>query len=91
MPFARAALIAAQQGSPVPALPPHGAVLQKAGSHAGLTIAGFRRCATGWLRIDMAEKLARQAGMVTMYEDGIAKALRGETTIEEVLRVTEDA
>jgi len=27
-------------------------------------------------------------GMVTMFEDGLAKALRGETTIEEVLRVT---
>jgi ATP-dependent RNA helicase SUPV3L1/SUV3 len=62
----RAALIAAQQGSPIPALPPHGAVLQKAGSHAGLTIAGFRRCATGWLRIDMAEKLARQAHAARM-------------------------
>jgi general secretion pathway protein E len=37
------------------------------------------------------EQLARQAGMRTMCEDGIAKALRGETTIEEVLRVTEDA
>jgi len=37
------------------------------------------------------EQLARQAGMRTMYEDGIAKALAGETTIEEVLRVTEDA
>ncbi len=37
------------------------------------------------------EQLARSGGMRTMYEDGIAKALRGETTIEEVLRVTEDA
>jgi general secretion pathway protein E len=37
------------------------------------------------------ESLARAAGMRTMYEDGIAKALVGETTIEEVLRVTEDA
>ncbi len=37
------------------------------------------------------ESIAREAGMRTMYEDGIAKALRGETTIEEVLRVTEDA
>ncbi|AZR21638.1 type II secretion system protein GspE [Xanthomonas vasicola] len=37
------------------------------------------------------EQLARQAGMRTMYEDGLSKALRGETTIEEVLRVTEDA
>ncbi|WP_199747051.1 type II secretion system ATPase GspE [Aerolutibacter ruishenii] len=37
------------------------------------------------------EQIARQAGMRTMYEDGIAKALAGQTTIEEVLRVTEDA
>jgi general secretion pathway protein E len=37
------------------------------------------------------EQLARDAGMRTMYEDGIVKALSGETTIEEVLRVTEDA
>jgi len=37
------------------------------------------------------EQIARQAGMRTMYEDGIVKALAGETTIEEVLRVTEDA
>lgn len=62
----RAALTAAQQGAPVPVLPPHGAVLQKAGSHAGLVIAGFRRCASGWLRIDMAEKLARQAHAARM-------------------------
>ena len=37
------------------------------------------------------EQLARESGMRTMYEDGILKALRGETTIEEVLRVTEEA
>ena len=37
------------------------------------------------------EKLAREAGMRTMYEDGIGKALAGLTTIEEVLRVSEDA
>ncbi|MCF7222104.1 type II secretion system ATPase GspE [Marilutibacter chinensis] len=37
------------------------------------------------------EEIARRCGMRTMYEDGIAKALAGETTIEEVLRVTEDA
>ncbi|MCR6663447.1 MAG: type II secretion system ATPase GspE [Luteimonas sp.] len=37
------------------------------------------------------EQLARRSGMRTMYEDGIAKALAGVTTIEEVLRVTEDA
>ena len=37
------------------------------------------------------EQIARQGGMRTMYEDGIIKAMMGETTIEEVLRVTEDA
>ncbi|MGH8031607.1 MAG: type II secretion system ATPase GspE [Luteimonas sp.] len=37
------------------------------------------------------EQLARDNGMRTMYEDGIIKALAGMTTIEEVLRVTEDA
>ncbi len=37
------------------------------------------------------EQLARDSGMRTMYEDGIIKAMAGETTIEEVLRVTEDA
>ena len=31
---------------------------------------------------------ALEGGMVTMFENGFAKALRGETTIEEVLRVT---
>jgi ATP-dependent RNA helicase SUPV3L1/SUV3 len=57
----RAALTAAQQGAALPALPPQGAVLQKDGNPQGLAIAGFRRCGPGWLRIDMAEKLARQA------------------------------
>jgi ATP-dependent RNA helicase SUPV3L1/SUV3 len=62
----RAALLAAQQGAAMPALPPHGAVLQKDGDEAGLAVAGFRRCASGWLRIDMAEKLARQAHAARM-------------------------
>jgi len=31
---------------------------------------------------------ALQGGMVTMFDDGLAKALSGETTIDEVLRVT---
>jgi len=34
------------------------------------------------------ERLARSEGMRTMYEDGIAKAVAGITTLEEVLRVT---
>ena len=33
---------------------------------------------------------AIRGGMVTMYEDGLRKALAGVTTFEEVLRVTRD-
>jgi general secretion pathway protein E len=36
------------------------------------------------------EKAARAEGMRTMYEDGLAKAVHGATTIEEVLRVTQE-
>jgi general secretion pathway protein E len=35
--------------------------------------------------------LAVQEGMRTMYQDGLLKCLRGVTTIEEVLRVTQEA
>ena len=35
--------------------------------------------------------LAQREGMVTMYEDGMRKALSGRTTFEEVLRVTREA
>jgi general secretion pathway protein E len=34
------------------------------------------------------ERTARARGMATMYESGVAKVWRGETTIEEVLQVT---
>ena len=34
---------------------------------------------------------AKAAGMRTMYEDGCRKALVGETSIEEVIRVTQEA
>jgi general secretion pathway protein E len=37
------------------------------------------------------EEQARREGMRTMYEDGLVKALQGVTTIEEVLRVTQEA
>jgi general secretion pathway protein E len=36
------------------------------------------------------QKAAIEEGMITMYEDGLAKALAGSTTIEEVLRVIRD-
>lgn len=37
------------------------------------------------------EQLARSEGMLTMYEDGLTKCLSGITTIEEVLRVTQES
>ncbi|MBY4596660.1 type II secretion system ATPase GspE [bacterium BD-1] len=37
------------------------------------------------------EEAARARGMRTMYEDGLIKAMQGLTTIEEVLRVTQEA
>ena len=36
------------------------------------------------------EAAARASGMRTMFEDGLVKAMQGITTIEEVLRVTEE-
>lgn len=36
------------------------------------------------------EEAARASGMRTMYEDGLIKAIQGVTTIEEVLRVTQE-
>jgi general secretion pathway protein E len=36
------------------------------------------------------EEQARKEGMRTMYEDGLSKAMQGVTTIEEVLRVTQE-
>ncbi|MGL4184865.1 MAG: type II secretion system protein GspE, partial [Thiotrichaceae bacterium] len=36
------------------------------------------------------QEQARKSGMRTMYEDGLLKALKGVTTLEEVLRVAEE-
>jgi len=40
---------------------------------------------------DKIEELAVSQGMVTMQTDGLVKALRGLTTIEEILRVTAES
>jgi type IV pilus assembly protein PilB len=39
---------------------------------------------------DIIQDKSIEAGMVTMQMDGLVKALRGKTTIEEILRVTRD-
>lgn len=37
--------------------------------------------------LDNMQRIAREEGMITMFEDGIRKAEKGLTTIEEILRV----
>jgi type IV pilus assembly protein PilB len=39
---------------------------------------------------DEIEKVAKQEGMITMLEDGIFLAVKGQTTIEDVLRVVSE-
>ncbi len=77
---------------------PKGSALAPTGYQGRTTIMEFmvmndelRRAVMRHAGMGEIEQLARDAGMRTMYEDGIIKALAGLTTIEEVLRVTEDA
>ena len=37
------------------------------------------------------QRLAIKEGMQTMHDDGLAKAMQGLTTLEEVLRVTSES
>jgi ATP-dependent RNA helicase SUPV3L1/SUV3 len=60
----RMVLLMLKTGKPLVALPPAGAVLLQAEGEAapnidGAAIAGFRRFANVWLRIDIAERVAR--------------------------------
>jgi type II secretory ATPase GspE/PulE/Tfp pilus assembly ATPase PilB-like protein len=50
----------------------------------------MRAAVTRRLDAVQLKKLAVSEGMKTLREDGIAKALAGVTTIDEVLRVTQD-
>ncbi len=36
-------------------------------------------------------KLCRERGLVTLRDDGFQKVLKGQTTVDEILRVTESA
>ncbi len=40
--------------------------------------------------VSEVREAARGAGMLTLREDGLGKALRGDTTLEEILRETQD-
>ena len=83
---------------PIHLFRPRGSAIAPTGYLGRTTIVEFlvmddalRRAVMRHAGMGELEQLAREAGMRTMYEDGIAKALAGVTTIEEVLRVTEDA
>ena len=51
---------------------------------------GLRRLVMQHAGMGELEDAARARGMRTMYEDGLVKAMQGLTTIEEVLRVTQE-
>ncbi|HEY8748591.1 MAG TPA: ATPase, T2SS/T4P/T4SS family [Tepidisphaeraceae bacterium] len=41
--------------------------------------------------VNLLRKLCRERGLVTLREDGFAKVMQGLTTVDEILRVTENA
>ncbi len=72
--------------------------LTATGYHGRTTIMEFlvmsdpiRRMVMQHADMGKIEEQARSEGMRTMYEDGLVKALGGTTTIEEVLRVTQES
>ncbi|MFT3790131.1 MAG: type II secretion system ATPase GspE [Rudaea sp.] len=72
--------------------------LSSTGYHGRTTIMEFlvmseplRRLVMQHADMTKLEEQARAEGMRTMYEDGLVKSLQGQTTIEEVLRVTSES
>lgn len=58
------------------------------GVHEVLTFTdSLRQAVLDGMNTDQLRKLAREEGMITMYEDGMAKVEKGLTTREEVARV----
>ena len=45
----------------------------------------------GELPVNLLRKLCRERGLVTLREDGFQKVIKGLTTVDEILRVTENA
>ena len=60
----RAALIAAKQGQPMPAMPPAGAATLTAEADPRGAALAYRRLGREWLRIDLADRLASHARKV---------------------------
>ncbi len=86
------------QGRPIQLYKPMPSALTPTGYFGRTTIMEFLTMSEPLRRLVMQhadeQKLQAQAqseGMRTMFEDGIAKSLAGLTTIEEVLRVTQES
>jgi general secretion pathway protein E len=82
---------------PVMLYKPGASPLTSTGYHGRTTIMEFlvmsdpiRRLVMQHAGMGEIEEAARAEGMRTMYEDGLVKALDGVTTLEEVLRVTQE-
>ncbi len=41
--------------------------------------------------VNLLRKMCRERGLVTLREDGFQKVMEGKTTIDEILRVTENS
>ena len=52
---------------------------------------GLRDMVTGNPDVNQLRKLCRERGLVTLREDGFRKVIKGLTTVDEILRVTENA
>jgi general secretion pathway protein E len=50
----------------------------------------IRQLIMGHASAGAIETLAREEGMMTLYENGLQKVLQGVTTLEEVMRVTSE-
>ncbi len=82
---------------PVTLYRPGASALTSTGYHGRTTIMEFltmsdpiRRLVMKHADTGVIEAEAKAQGMRTMYEDGLVKALSGVTTLEEVLRVTQE-
>jgi len=51
----------------------------------------LRDVVTGNPDVNHLRKLCRERGLITLREDGFQKVMHGQTTVDEILRVTENA
>ena len=51
----------------------------------------LRDLVTGSPDVNHLRKLCRERGLITLRDDGFAKVIAGQTTVDEILRVTENA